>query len=126
MEVIRHDTKVPKLESEDTSFAELFSRLQMQSRNDLKYSYVGFNEVEKWTSKCVFLFGYNQFLHNFDLTNGASASFDTEYHSAYANIFLTHVQKLNSIGQNLIEVTSSSSVRLRMDYNPLYLFFGYG
>jgi amino acid adenylation domain-containing protein len=94
------------IDSSINTFAELFRLIQTQSRNDLKYSYVDFNEVEKRTSKCIFLFGYNQFLHHFDLTNGASASFDMEYHSAFADVFLT------------IEVTSSSSIRLRMEYNP--------
>jgi hypothetical protein len=92
------------IDSNISTFAELFNFVQNQSKGDLKYSYVDFDEVEKRTSKGIFLFGYNQFLHHFDLGDGASVSFDMEYHSAYSNIFLT--------------VEATDSIRLRMEYNP--------
>jgi hypothetical protein len=92
------------IDSDIDTFAELFTSVQKQSKGDQKYSYIDFSEVEKQTSTGIFLFGYNQFLYHFDLGDGASVSFDMEYHSAYSNIFLT--------------VEATDSIRLRMEYNP--------
>jgi amino acid adenylation domain-containing protein len=96
-------TKI-SIDSDTSTFADLFTIVQKQNRDDLTYSYVDFSEVEKQTRSCVFLFGYNHYQHLFSLTDDVSVSFDMEYHSAYSNIFLT--------------IEETSSIRLRMEYNP--------
>ncbi|MDR2417774.1 MAG: amino acid adenylation domain-containing protein [Treponema sp.] len=89
--------------TEDTSFAELFSLLQKQLVDDLKYSYVDFLEVIKHGGKYPTSFDYFQMASTFTLADDVVASFDMEYHITSDNIFFT--------------VEAGENTRLRMQYN---------
>jgi hypothetical protein len=92
----------------DTSFADLFTLVQKQSIDDLKYSYVNPFEVGKlFSAKTVF--SYNQFFYQFTPANDVSVSFDMEYHTAY----------LSDNEDILLNVEAMDSAeRLRIEYNP--------
>jgi hypothetical protein len=89
--------------TEDTSFANLFTLVQKQINDDLKYEYVNFIEVEKYCGYKT-SFNYSQIPSIFTLTDEVSVFFDMEYHISFDNIFFT--------------VEAGETARIRLQYNP--------
>ncbi|MDR2397934.1 MAG: amino acid adenylation domain-containing protein [Spirochaetaceae bacterium] len=87
----------------DTTFAELFTLVQKQITEDLQYSYVNYEQVEKHC-KYLVLFSYLQSSARLGLADDVSLMLDMEYHTANEDIFLT--------------VEATDAPRLRMEYNP--------
>jgi acyl carrier protein len=88
--------------TEDSTFADLFTVVQKQLGDDLKYEYVDFIEVEKYCGYRT-CFNYLQIPSTFTIADDVSISFDMEYHTAYENLFFT------------VEVRDTT--RLRVEYN---------
>ncbi|MDR1301047.1 MAG: amino acid adenylation domain-containing protein [Treponema sp.] len=91
----------------DTRFADLFTLVQKQSMDDLKYSYVDPFEVGK-LFKARTVFSYNQFFYQFALADDVSVSFDMEYHTTY----------LSDNEDILFNIEAmDTAARLRIEYN---------
>jgi acyl carrier protein len=90
----------------DTSFVELFTQVQKQMSDDLKYDFVALSEVEKrlgYPSISASCFNYYQMTTYFTLTDDVSVSFDMEYQTSFDNILVT--------------VEAGESTRIQIMYN---------